>query len=75
MVFVMVNIIIALTYNPLADINEDGIVDIIDIVALVNIIFETVYADGILFCTSDMNLNNIININDIVLVVEKILGN
>ena len=57
------------------DLDLDGSVDISDIILMVNIIFELINTEGFLFCVSDMNSNQIININDIVLVVEKILYN
>ena len=37
--------------------------------------FEVIENDGILYCVSDMNSNEIINVNDIVLIVEQILNN
>ena len=57
------------------DLNLDGHIDISDIVLMVNIIFELIDTEGFLFCASDMNSNEMININDIVLIVEKILYN
>ena len=68
-------------YNALAkllnrgDVNQDGSINVNDIISLVNIIFGTVISEGILFCAGDMNANALININDIVLVVENILSN
>ena len=57
------------------DLNLDGNIDVGDIILMVNIIFELINTEGFLFCVSDMNSNEIINVNDIVLVVEKILNN
>ena len=38
------------------------------------IIFDLILVDGILMCSGDMDENHLININDIVLVIEKILN-
>ena len=66
------------------DVNLDGSTDVNDIVMMVNIIFEDFFENSdvsirtgsnIIFCTSDMNSNNITNINDIVILVENILYN
>ena len=67
------------------DINLDGSIDVNDIVIMVNIIFEdygmdnnSIYStsfSNIIFCTSDMNSNDMTNINDIVILVENILYN
>ena len=57
------------------DLDLDGNIDISDIVLMINIIFELINTEGFLFCVSDMNSNEIINVNDVVLMVEKILYN
>ena len=53
----------------------DGRINVSDILLLVNIIFDVIENDGILYCVSDMNSNEIVNVNDIVLIVEQILNN
>ena len=73
------------------DIYLDGSIDVNDIVIMVNIIFEdygfndnideymfnlpNFYLSNIIYCTSDMNSNEITIINDIVILVETILYN
>ena len=39
-VIAMVNIILDDSYNTSADINQNGIVDVVDIIAIINIILE-----------------------------------
>ena len=56
------------------DINHDGIINVIDIVNIVNFIFETAAPVYYQECTSDMNSDEIINVLDVVLVVDLIFG-
>ena len=56
------------------DLNLDGLFNVLDIVDMVNIIFETVDSSGIRGCASDMNSNDLVNVNDIVILIEKILN-
>jgi len=56
------------------DIDHDGIINVIDIVNLVNFIFETSTPIYYQECTSDMNSDEILNVLDIVLVVDLIFG-
>jgi hypothetical protein len=53
----------------LGDINEDGILNILDIVALVNLVLAAEYNP-----MGDMNQDGNIDILDIVLIVNTILG-
>ena len=55
------------------DITGDGIVNVIDIVALVNLILSDTTVDDIILCTYDLTGDNIINVIDIVLLVNYIL--
>ena len=57
------------------DIDHDGIINVIDIVMVVNFIFETTYPVHIEECTSDTNDDDIVNILDIVSIVDLIFGN
>ena len=58
----------------LGDINEDGIIDILDVIICVNIITElmdpTLYQE----LASDMNQDGNINVQDIILMVNLILN-
>jgi hypothetical protein len=54
----------------LGDINEDGIIDILDIVQIVNIILDI---DIIPHCSADVNEDGTIDILDIVLIVNWIM--
>ena len=56
------------------DLNLDGLFNVLDIVDMINIIFETVDSNGITGCVSDMNSNDLVNVNDIVILIEKILN-
>ena len=55
----------------LGDINEDGILNVVDIVNIINIILS----DDIISTCSDYNQDGTTNIVDIVLIVSVILGN
>ena len=57
------------------DVNNDGIVNIIDVVLLVNYILDTVEFSNLSACKGDINLDSIINIVDIVIIVNSILAN
>ena len=56
------------------DIDHDGIINVIDIVNLVNFIFETATPVYYQECTSDMNSDEILNVLDVVLIVDLIFG-
>ena len=55
------------------DITGDGIINVIDIVALVNTILSDTIIDDSLLCTYDLTGDDIINVIDIVLLVNSIL--
>ena len=52
------------------DTDDDGIVDILDIVSMINIIISSEY-----YMVADMNNDGVIDILDIVLLVNSIFGN
>ena len=52
------------------DINDDGILNILDIVSLVNLVLSNNYE-----ASGDINGDNMLNILDIVSLVNLILGN
>ena len=54
----------------LGDLNEDGVINILDIVLLVNIILSSDYTSN-----SDMNADGTINVLDVVLLINIVLGN
>ena len=56
-------------YNIIGDINNDSSVDIVDIIAMVNIIFDNSYISS-----ADINNNGIVDIVDIIALVNIILG-
>ena len=58
-----------------ADLNDDGIIDILDIVQTVNIVMGNITPSGTQACAADVNGDTIIDILDIVLIVNIILGN
>jgi len=57
----------------LGDINQDGVINILDIINVINFILGDVPTDNE-FISSDLNQDNIINILDIVLLVNLILN-
>ena len=63
-----------LGYCDIGDLNQDGIIDIIDIVRTINIIFYNTY-NSYELCVSDSNDDNVINVIDIVAIVNIIFGN
>ena len=54
----------------LGDLNEDGVINILDIVLLVNIILSSDYTPN-----ADMNADETINVLDVVLLINIVLGN
>ncbi len=58
----------------LMDINQDGFINVVDIVQLVNIIFEIFDPSNYELCASDINGDGIINVVDIVTLVNYILS-
>ena len=69
-----------LLYKPVdgctkGDLDHNGIVNVVDIVNLVNFIFETASPVYYQECASDMNNDDILNVLDVVLIVDLIFGN
>ena len=58
----------------IADINGDGIVNVLDIVGVVNVILGSEELDLIESYAADMNLDGVINIQDIILIINLILN-
>ena len=58
----------------LGDNNEDGIINILDVVLLINFILSIDEPTSNQFWSSDLNSDNIINVLDIVLIVNIILN-
>ena len=58
-----------------ADLNDDGIIDILDIVQTVNIVMGNINPSATQVCAADVNSDTIIDILDIVLIVNIIMGN
>ena len=58
-----------------ADLNDDGIIDILDIVQTINIVLGNITPSATQVCAADVNGDTIIDILDIVLIVNIIMGN
>ena len=58
-----------------ADLNDDGIIDILDIVQTVNIVMGNITPSAAQSCAADVNGDTIIDILDIVLIINIIMGN
>lgn len=56
------------------DINNDGVLDILDIVSMINIIIDMPELTDTEFCASDMNSDGIIDILDIVTLINSIMN-
>ena len=56
------------------DINSDGIINVVDIVAVVNIILGSLEPSEPQSCSADVNQDSIINVVDIVSIVNAILN-
>ena len=59
---------------PPADINLDGLVNVVDIIALVNSILGTIVLTEDQACSADMNGDGFVNVIDITLIVNIILS-
>jgi len=59
----------------LGDINQDGVINVLDAVILINYILATDTPDSNQFDASDMNLDGELNILDVVLLVGSIISN
>ena len=57
--------------NFLGDVNDDGIINILDVIGAINMIFDTALVND----SADINEDGIINVLDIIGIVNIILGN
>ena len=57
------------------DVNLDSYINVVDIVNIVNFIFETDYPVLYKFCASDITEDGIINVLDVVTIVDSIFSN
>jgi len=58
----------------MGDLNEDGSINVLDIVLLVNLILGSDDASGHLHLIADLNIDDVLNVLDIVLLVNVILN-
>tara|TARA_B100000579_G_scaffold437493_2_gene467064 strand:+ start:739 stop:1236 length:498 start_codon:yes stop_codon:yes gene_type:complete len=58
----------------LGDVNQDGLINILDVVNIINFILSDNTPSDTQFISSDLNQDNIINILDVVLIVNIILN-
>ena len=61
---------LAIESNPLGDMNNDGLLNVIDVVSVVNIILFSLYLDS-----ADMNLDGVVNVLDVIQLLNIILNN
>ena len=74
----MISVIYDLTMTNngiLGDINQDGIINILDVVTLINFILSTDIPTEDESWASDLNQDSIINVLDVVLIINIILNN
>ena len=57
------------------DVTNDGAIDILDVVSIVNIVMGEIEPSSYEIIASDLNQDDAINIQDIILVVNIILSN
>ena len=58
----------------IGDLTDDGAIDVLDIVTMVNIILETINPTAYQMIASDLNQDNIINVQDIILLVNLVMA-
>ena len=56
------------------DVNHDGVSDVIDVVNVVNFIFEIASPEYYQECASDLNNDDVIDVMDVVMIVNLIFG-
>ena len=74
----MISVIYDLTMTNngiLGDINQDGIINVLDVVTLINFILSTDIPTEDESWASDLNQDSIINVLDVVLIINIILNN
>ena len=57
------------------DVNQDYVINVLDVVSLVNIIFYNDSITSNVLCVSDINNDNFVNVQDIILLVDSIFSN
>ena len=73
----MISLIYDLVYSNsfiLGDVNEDGIINILDIITVINIVLSSSDPTVNQLNTSDLNMDGIVNILDVVILVNLILN-
>ena len=74
-----VNLPFTLSVNEIqiniGDITNDGEIDVLDIVTIVNIVLDAVNPTNYQTIAADMNVDGVINVQDIVLLVNLVLSN
>ena len=74
-----VNLPFTLSINEIqiniGDITNDGEIDVLDIVTIVNIVLDAVNPTNYQSIAADMNVDGVINVQDIVLLVNLVLSN
>ena len=68
------NVLIQINTPPIGDLNNDGIINILDIVLIINIIILESDIDEIIAHICDINNDELINILDIIILVNCILN-
>ena len=68
------NIIMQINTPAIGDLNDDGIINILDIILIVNIIIYDSVLDDIIVHISDINKDGLTNILDIILIANFILN-
>ena len=58
----------------LGDVNQDGIIDVLDLVKIVSIILGNYVPSNLEYSLSDLNGDNVVDVLDIVAIVNVILG-
>tara|TARA_Y100000593_G_C4289140_1_gene327293 strand:+ start:1213 stop:1605 length:393 start_codon:yes stop_codon:yes gene_type:complete len=60
--------------TALGDINQDGLIDILDVVMLVGAVLNTTELDATQFTAADMNGDGILNVSDVVILVNQLVA-
>jgi hypothetical protein len=59
----------------LGDLNQDGVIDVLDAVRIISIIMGDYEPSSLDLLLGDMNVDSVINVQDVVLIVTIILSN
>ena len=62
-------------YYDAGDLNQDGSINVLDVVTLVNIVLNVIEPSPIQEIASDINEDGLLNVLDVVLIVNIALGN